>query len=50
MGEAHTTLKDSIKILDAVHWVSRAIALLLEVGKELNEVMIRMPGEPLKIE
>jgi len=37
MVDAHTALKGSIKALDVVHWLSRAVKTLLEAGEELNK-------------
>jgi hypothetical protein len=48
MVNAHTALKGSIKLLDAVRWMSRAIAVLIEAGKELSEEAIKLPDSSLE--
>jgi hypothetical protein len=46
MEEAHTSLKGSIKMLDAINWMCRAIKLLLEAGRELDAT--QSPDSSLK--
>ncbi|KAF2434099.1 hypothetical protein EJ08DRAFT_23525 [Tothia fuscella] len=41
MNNAHTALKGSIKLLDAIHWLSRSLSVLTEVGDELNTHLSR---------
>jgi hypothetical protein len=48
MDNAHTALKGSIKLLDAVHWMSRAVSMLLEAGTELDERVSKDVGPPSK--
>jgi hypothetical protein len=46
MEEAHTALKGSIKMVDAINWMSRAVDLLIEAGCELDAT--QPPGSYLK--
>jgi hypothetical protein len=39
MKNAHEVLKDSVKLLDTVRWMERAVEMLIQAGDELSERM-----------
>jgi hypothetical protein len=39
MKDVHSDLKESIKLLDAIRWMERAVRILLQSGNELSQVL-----------
>lgn len=46
MKNAHDVLKRSIRLLDTLHWMDRAIKILLEAGDALDDVRQDSDGPP----
>lgn len=46
MKNAHDVLKRSIRLLDTLHWMDRAIKILVEAGDALDEVRQDSDGPP----